>query len=104
MKESYRHELKKDFDMVPTMARIFVKRTQVSQVGTIIVPKEAQKGSMELSEGVVIATGPDCVVVKEGDYILFGRYAGAEITRNDRTLVVMNEEDTIGVKSAEGAA
>jgi|SRR3972149_246987 len=97
MQESYRTELKKDFDMVPTMARIFVKRTQVSQVGSIIVPKEAQKGSMELSEGVVVVTGPDCEIVKEGDYILFGRYAGAEITRNDRTLVVMNEEDIIGV-------
>lgn len=88
------------FDLEPILSRIFIKRTVVSQVGSIVIPNNSRE--FELSEGDVIATGPDCEIVKVGDSVLFGKYAGAVIERHDEKYVVLNEEDVIAkIKGGE---
>lgn len=45
--------------------------------------------------GIVLSSGARCKEVSVGMYILFGRNSGTEITINDRTYVIMSEEDAI---------
>lgn len=45
--------------------------------------------------GIVLSVGARCNELAVGMYILFGRNSGTDITINDRTYVIMNEEDAI---------
>lgn len=82
-----------EFDLLPITTRIFIKRSKLTS-GSIIIPSTAK--SSEMFEGIVLAIGPECHIVSVGDYVIYGKYAGAEITRNGHTVTVINEEDIIG--------
>lgn len=45
--------------------------------------------------GIILGVGKRCKEVTIGQYILFGRNSGTEITINERTYVLMREEDAI---------
>ena len=55
--------------------------------------------------GTVVAAGPGRVengtkidmTVKEGDVVLYGKYAGTEITLNEDDLLIMRESDILGI-------
>ena len=49
------------------------------------------KGKMS-EEGKVIA-----LEVKEGDTVLFGKYSGTELKVDDRNLLMLKEEDILGI-------
>lgn len=87
------------FDLQPITTRIFIKRQQVDKVGSIYIPSSTK--SMEMSEGDVIGVGDDCHIVKLGDYVVYGKYAGAEIERNGHKVTVINEEDIIAIVKKE---
>ena len=79
----------------PYGRRIIAKQTDNDKEGLIIVPDYAKKASLRAT---VIAIGPDCEWVEEGDVIFFGRYAkfdlplrGAEYQDH----FIMNEDDII---------
>src|SRR3972149_9589388 len=97
--ENRYEEAKAALDMVPVLSRIFIHRLRLTRGGHIHIPNT--RNSMELSEGIVVASGPDCVLVKPGDHILFGRYAGAEVERNEHTFVLLNEEDILSKKKED---
>ncbi|ARA93579.1 co-chaperone GroES [Rhodothermaceae bacterium RA] len=59
-------------------------------------------------QGTVLAVGPGRVedgqripmTVKEGDTVLYGKYAGTEITLNDEEVLILRESDILGIVEA----
>ena len=89
----------------PLHDRILVRRVEESETtrGGIIIPDSAKD---KPQEGEVISVGKGKVneegkvfplAVKEGDRILFGKYAGTEIKIDGEDFVIMREEEVLGV-------
>ncbi len=89
----------------PLGDRIIVQRTAEEErtKGGIIIPDTAKE---KPQEGKIIAVGPGKFTedgkrmpmdVKEGDRILFGKYAGTEIKVDDKEYFVMHQDDVLGV-------
>jgi chaperonin GroES len=89
----------------PLNDRVLVKRLEEMQVtkGGIYIPDTAKEKPVE---GKVIAVGPGKVNdpghrvplnLKEGDKILFGRYAGSEIKIEGEEYLMMREDDILAV-------
>lgn len=89
----------------PLSDRIVVepKETESKSAGGIVIPDTADKDKP--MQGTVIAIGNGKFVdgklqplqVKVGDQILFGKYSGTNIKLSDKELLVMREEDVMGV-------
>ncbi len=91
--------------LVPLHDRILVRRIEEQETvrGGIIIPDSAKE---KPQEGEVIAVGKGKINeegkvrpldVKEGDRILFGKYAGTEITIDGDEFLIMREEEVLGV-------
>jgi len=89
----------------PLHDKILIKRVNEEDKtkGGIIIPDTAKEKPME---GKVIAVGTGKVlkdgskrplVVKEGDRILFAKYAGTEIKIDGEEHIIMSEEEVLGV-------
>ncbi len=93
----------------PLADRLIVKRLEEAEqksAGGIIIPDTAKE---KPQEGQVVAVGkgktgedgklipPD---VKAGDRILFGKYSGSEIVIDGEEVLIMREEDVLGVVEA----
>jgi chaperonin GroES len=92
----------------PLNDRVLVKRLEEVQVtkGGIYIPDTAKEKPVE---GQVIAVGPGKVNeqgnrvplnLKEGDKILFGRYAGSEIKVEGEEYLMMREDDILAIIEA----
>ncbi len=89
----------------PLQDRVIVKRVEEEgkTKGGIIIPDTAKEKPME---GLVISVGkgktaddgklikPD---VKAGDRILFGKYSGTEVKIDGDELLIMREDDILGI-------
>lgn len=71
--------------------------------GGIIIPDTAKAKPMQ---GEILATGPGRyepnvgtlpMMVKVGDVVLFGRYAGVEVVLDEQRVLILREEDLLGV-------
>ena len=89
----------------PLHDRILVKRLAEGDEkhGSIIIPDSAKE---KPQEGKVVAVGTGKVTeagrkipldVKAGDRILFGKYSGSEVKLNGEELLIMKEEDVLGI-------
>ncbi|OGW13319.1 MAG: co-chaperone GroES [Nitrospinae bacterium RIFCSPLOWO2_12_FULL_45_22] len=89
----------------PLHDRILVKRIEEEETkeGTIIIPDTAKE---KPQEGKVVSAGSGKILedgkrqpleVKEGDRILFGKYAGTEVKINGEELLMMREDDVLGI-------
>ena len=89
----------------PLHDRILIKRIEESDKskGGIIIPDTAKE---KPSEGQVVAVGPGAINkdgkrnpidVKEGDKILFSKYSGDEVKIDGQDLIIIKEEDVIGI-------
>jgi chaperonin GroES len=89
----------------PLNDRVIVKRVEEEQktAGGIIIPDTAKE---KPQEGEVVAVGPGkldddgkrtALEVKEGDRILFGKYAGTEIKIDGEEHIFMREDDILGI-------
>ena len=92
----------------PLHDRVLVRRVeqQETTAGGIIIPDTAQEKPME---GEVVAVGTGHVNdngdvrpldVKEGDRIIFSKWAGTEVPVDGEELMVMKESDIIGILAA----
>lgn len=92
----------------PLHDRVLVRRIEADTktAGGIIIPDSAQE---KPSEGEVIAVGDGArdedgeripMDVKVGDRVLFGKYAGQTVKVEGDELLVMREEDIMGVVEA----
>ena len=95
--------------LTPLHDRIVVRRIEEAETtrGGIIIPDTAKD---KPQEGEVVSVGKGKVnedgkvfplAVKEGDRILFGKYAGTEIKIDGEELLIMREEEVLGI--LEGA-
>jgi chaperonin GroES len=93
--------------LTPLHDRIVVRRVEEAETtrGGIIIPDTAKD---KPQEGEVIAVGPgksndegkvSPLQVKDGDRILFGKYAGTEIKIDGEEFLIMREEEVLGVLS-----
>ena len=89
----------------PLGDRILVKRIKEEEKtkGGIIIPDTAKE---KPQEGKVVAVGKGKVAddgkliapeVKAGDKILFGKYSGSEIKLEGEDLIVLREDDILGI-------
>lgn len=89
----------------PLQDRVLVKRVEAEEKteSGIIIPDTAKE---KPQRGEVIAVGPGKILengnkltptVKPGDRILFSKYAGTEIEVNNEELLIMREDDILGV-------
>jgi len=88
----------------PLQDRIIVKRLEEEETtkGGIIIPDTAKE---KPQRGTVLAVGTGKVengtkidmTVKEGDTVLYGKYAGTEITVDGDEVMIMRESDILGV-------
>ncbi len=89
----------------PLQDRVIVKRMEeeTTTAGGIVLPDSATEKPIR---GEVIAVGPGKILdsgekrpleVKVGDTVLFGKYSGTEVKLDDEELLVMHEEDIMGV-------
>ena len=91
----------------PLHDRVLVRRIEADEktAGGIIIPDSAKE---KPSEGEIIAVGegaynedgdrikPD---VKTGDRILFGKWSGTEVKLDGEDLLIMKENDIMGIIS-----
>ena len=91
--------------LTPLHDRILVRRIEDGETvrGGIIIPDTAKE---KPQEGEVIAVGAgkkndkgerQPVDVKEGDRILFGKYAGNEIKIDNEEFLIIREEEVLGI-------
>jgi chaperonin GroES len=89
----------------PLQDRVVIRRMEEERTsaGGIVLPDSATE---KPAQGEVIAVGNGKVMssgdvrpldVKPGDTVLFGKYSGNEVKIEDETLLVMREEDIMGV-------
>ena len=87
----------------PLHDRILVKRIEVEETtkGGIIIPDTAQEKPVE---GVVVAVGKGKVSddgkvhpldVRTGSRVLFGKYAGTEVTVEGEEHLIIREDDVL---------
>lgn len=92
----------------PLHDRVLVRRAEAETktAGGIIIPGTAEE---KPSEGEIVAVGNGYVNdngdvraldVKEGDKIIFSKWAGTEVTIDGEELMVMKESDVIGIIAA----
>ncbi len=66
--------------------------------GGIIIPDTAKE---KPQKGKVVAVGPgkidEPMTVKVGDKVLYGKYAGTEISDNDNDYLIMRESDIVAI-------
>ena len=96
----------------PLYDRIVVTRKETGEQvrGGIIIPDSAKEKSQE---GEVIAAGlgkyredgsRQPLDVNAGDRVLFGKYGGSEIKVNGEELLIMREDEILGIITRAGAA
>ena len=89
----------------PLHDRVVVRRleSETTSAGGIVIPDSAKEKPIQ---GEVVAVGKGKVLeaggvqemdVKVGDKVLFGKYSGTEVKIGDEELLVMREEDIMGV-------
>jgi chaperonin GroES len=89
----------------PLQDRILVQRVEeeTTTKGGIIIPDTAKE---KPAEGKVVAVGNGKLgddgkriapELKEGDRILFGKYAGTEVKIEGEEYLIMREDDVLGV-------
>jgi chaperonin GroES len=89
----------------PLQDRVIVERLEEEEktAGGIIIPDSAKE---KPQQGKVVAVGPGKVLeggtkldmtVKAGDKVLFGKYAGSEVKIDGQELLIMREDDILGI-------
>ena len=96
---------KAEIGVRPLHDRVLVRRTpeETKTAGGIFIPDTAKE---KPQRGEIVATGKGRVTedgkvtpldVKIGDSILFGKYSGTELKINGEELLMMREEDILGI-------
>jgi chaperonin GroES len=89
----------------PLHDRVIVSRIEEQETtkGGIIIPDTAKEKPAEgkvtaVGEGKTLENGEkQALIVKVGDRVLFGKYAGTEITIDGEEQLIMREDDIIAI-------
>lgn len=90
--------------LTPLADRVVVRPQDAEEVtsGGLIIPDTAKE---KPQKGTILAVGPGKVengtkidmTVKEGDTVLYGKYAGTEVTIDGDDVLIMRESDILGI-------
>lgn len=89
--------------LTPLHDRVIIKRDVAPETqGGIVIPEKAkqlsQTGTVQAAgPGKRTATGVRPLEVKAGDRVVFSKMAGAEISVDGESMVIMREEEILGV-------
>lgn len=84
----------------PLADRVLVEpaAAEAKTAGGIIIPDTAKE---KPQKGTVVAVGPgkkdEPMTVKVGDSVLYGKYAGTEITIDNANYLIMRESDIVAI-------
>ncbi len=84
----------------PLADRVLIKAAAAEEktVGGIIIPDSAKEKPLQ---GVVVATGngtkDEEMVVKAGDNVLYGKYAGTEVEYDNDKFLIMRQSDILAI-------
>jgi len=103
--ESVQSKGEKAMNIRPLHDRVIVRRLEEERktAGGIVIPDTAKEKPIQ---GEVVAVGNGKLLengqlrpldVKAGDKVLFGKYSGTEVKVGNEELLVMREEDIMGV-------
>jgi chaperonin GroES len=93
--------------MQPLGDRVIIKPISKEEVtkGGIVIPDTAKE---KPQEGEIIAVGPGrlsedgkriAMEVKEGERVIYAKYAGTEIKLDDEEFIILRESDILAKKS-----
>src|SRR5882762_5990848 len=96
----------------PLHDRVILRRIDEGEQvrGGVIIPDSAKE---KPQEGEVVAVGEgkykedgtrQALDVKKGDRVLFGKYSGSEIKIDGEELMIMREDEILGIIARAGAA
>lgn len=84
----------------PLSDRVLVQPNPAEEktAGGLIIPDTAKEKPLA---GKVIAVGPGTsevkMEVKEGDQVLYGKYAGTEVTVDGKEYIIMRQSDILAI-------
>lgn len=84
----------------PLSDRVLVepKEAETKTAAGIYIPDTAKE---KPQQGTVLAAGPgkkdEPMEVKEGDSVLYGKYAGTEVTYEGNTYLIMKQSDILAI-------
>jgi chaperonin GroES len=84
----------------PLADRVLIQPTPAEEttISGIIIPDSAKEKPLR---GTVIATGEgtkdEKMIVKEGDNVLYGKYAGTEVELDGGKFLIMRQNDILGI-------
>jgi chaperonin GroES len=80
----------------PLGNRVLVKRVEeaTTTMSGIIIPDNAKE---KPSRAAVVAVSKEVEVLKNGDEVLFGKFAGNEVSFNGEKYIVLDIEDIFGI-------
>ena len=84
----------------PLADRVIIEPAAAEEktAGGIIIPDTAKE---KPQKGTVVAVGPgkkdEPMTVKVGDNVLYGKYAGTEITYEGKNYLIMRESDVVAI-------
>jgi len=84
----------------PLADRVLIEPAPAEEktAGGIIIPDTAKE---KPQKGTIVAIGPgkkdEPITVKVGDNVLYGKYAGTEITIEGKDYMIMRESDVVAI-------
>ena len=78
--------------------RIEPAAAETKTIGGIIIPDTAKEKPLQ---GTIVAVGngtkDEEMILKEGDQVLYGKYAGTEIEHEGKKYLIMRQSDVVAI-------
>ena len=84
----------------PLADRVLIEPTaaETKTIGGIIIPDTAKEKPLQ---GTIVAVGggtkDEEMILKEGDKVLYGKYAGTEIEHEGKKYLIMRQSDVVAI-------
>ena len=86
----------------PLADRVLIEpaAAETKTIGGIIIPDTAKEKPLQ---GTIVAVGngtkDEEMILKEGDLVLYGKYAGTEIEHEGKKYLIMRQSDVVAILS-----
>ena len=86
----------------PLADRVLIEpaAAETKTIGGIIIPDTAKEKPLQ---GTIVAVGggtkDEEMILKEGDKVLYGKYAGTEIEHEGKKYLIMRQSDVVAILS-----
>lgn len=84
----------------PLADRVLIEpaAAETKTIGGIIIPDTAKEKPLQ---GTIVAVGngtkDEEIILKEGDQVLYGKYAGTEIEHEGKKYLIMRQSDVVAI-------